>query len=62
MMAACLFVVWALLAGWTHGRPVDPGIRFRGTIVAPGSEPLARFPKPNLQVDPHDDLVALARP
>lgn len=59
MMAGSLAIVWAMLDRWTMTRPLDPSIVVRGTIIAPGLEPLQRFPKPNLQIHPHDDLVAL---
>jgi len=59
MLAAGLLVGGILLASWTRGRPIDPEFRLRGSIVAPGNELLARFPKPNLQINPQADLLAL---
>lgn len=58
MVAACLLAAWAILAGWTRNRPLDPSVAVRGTIIAPGVQPLERFSKPNLELDAHTDLVA----
>lgn len=59
MMAACIVASWLILASWTKSRPLDASIRVRGTVVATGIEPLTRFPKPNLELNPHVDLAAL---
>jgi hypothetical protein len=61
MVASCFLVTWVLLSDWTRTRPLDPSVGVRGTIIAPGLQPLERFPKPNLELDPHTDLVALRR-
>ena len=59
MLAACLLASWIILAAWVKSRPLDTGIRLRGTIVAGGIEPLRRFPKPNLEISPSADLTAV---
>jgi hypothetical protein len=58
MVFVCVLIVWVMLSWWTKERPLDPRVRDRGTIIAPNNELLSRFPKPNLQTSPHDDLVA----
>jgi hypothetical protein len=55
----CLATVWIILNVLTTGRPTEPDRRALGTINAPNNAPLQRFPTPNLQIIPHDDLVAL---
>jgi len=51
-------VSW-MRAVWSRARPADPEFRLRGAIVAPNDQLLERFPKPNLQLNPHADLVAM---
>jgi hypothetical protein len=46
----------ALLARWTRHQPLDPAGKF---LVAPDLKPLARFPAPQLEIDPHLGLLAL---
>src|ERR1043165_8705304 len=59
MLVACLAIVWLLIAALSKSRPLDRSISARGTISAPDLQMLKRFAPPNLQVNPHDDLVAL---
>ena len=59
MMVGCLVASWLMLASWTKTRPLDAGIRVRGTVVANGIEPLTRFPKPNLELNAQADLAAV---
>ncbi len=54
----CLGVVWAMMDAYTEKRPTPPA-RQLGIISAPNLAPLQRFPTPNLQVNPRQDLVAL---
>ena len=53
-----LLTVWVMLSWWTKARPLDASVRQRGTIIAPNLALLNRFPKPDLQMNPHADLVA----
>lgn len=59
MIMTGLIVSWLMAREWVKTRPLDRSILERGTIVAAGVEPLARFPRPNLQLNPHEDLLAL---
>ncbi len=59
MMVVCMGLVWAIIGNWAQNRPLDQTVRARGTITAPSLGLFQRFPGPNLQVNPHDDLVAL---
>jgi hypothetical protein len=59
MIAGCFLAAGIILAFWTKSHPLDASIRVRGTVVAPGIEPLTRFPKPNLELSPHTDFAAL---
>ena len=54
----CLGVVWAMMDTYTKNRPTQPA-RELGVISAPNLAPLQRFPAPNLQLKPRDDLLAL---
>ena len=59
MTAGCMALVWIALAALAKSRPFDASATARGVITAPDLRLLQRFPTPNLQVNPHDDLVAL---
>ena len=59
MILVSLFVSSELVRGWAKTRPMDANVHLRGTIIAPDLELLHRFPRPNLQVSPHEDLLRL---
>ncbi len=54
----CLGVVWVMMDTYTQSRPTPPSKEL-GVIAAPSLAPLQRFPAPNLQLRPHEDLLAL---
>lgn len=53
-----LIVRWGM-HGWAKTRPLDRTALARGIITTTNLEMLQRFPGPNLEIDPHNDLVAL---
>jgi hypothetical protein len=59
MLAACEAIIWCMMNEFTKKRPLDTTVAARGIITAPNLEMLQRFPAPNLQINPHDDLMAL---
>jgi hypothetical protein len=59
MMAVCQSIVWLMMRELAHKRPLDKSVEARGIVTAPNLEMLRRFPAPNLQINPHDDLLAL---
>ena len=59
MMVACNAIIWFMMDKLTKKRPLDTAVEARGIVIAPNLELLKRFPAPNLQISPHDDLMAL---
>ena len=59
MIVVSLFTSRELVRGWAKSRPMDADIHRRGTIIAPNLELLQRFPRPNLEVSPQDNLLSL---
>lgn len=59
MVIGSFVIIRMMVAVLKEGRPPDEAERSRGTIVAPSEEMLQRFPRPNLQVNPRDELLAL---
>lgn len=59
LMVGCIAVIWLMMGALARTRPLDRTVGQRGIIVAPDQQLLERFGSPHLQVDPHDDLVAL---
>jgi hypothetical protein len=61
MVAGCLFGTRLLVSILDRGRPFDRTAETRGIVVAPDLHLLERFPPPSLQLNPHDELVALRK-
>jgi hypothetical protein len=59
MMAVCQAIVWLVMRQLAQERALDPTAEARGLVTAPSLEMLNRFPSPHLQINPHDDLMAL---
>jgi hypothetical protein len=57
-MLVCLGIIWVTMDSLSKRRPMERS-QALGIISAPNLQPLERFPMPNLQVVPHDELVAL---
>ena len=58
MMAGCLAIVWFTMVALERKHPGDQLATARGILTAPNLQMLQRFPAPNLQVNPPDDLVS----
>lgn len=56
LLASGLIVSLLLIQRWVQSRPIDPGSQ---AVIAPDSKPLLRFPPPNLEVNPRQELQAL---
>jgi len=61
MVAGCLIGTRLLVRALDRERPFDRTVAARGIVVAPDLHLLERFPPPNLQLNPHDELIALRR-
>jgi hypothetical protein len=59
MAGACGAIIWITMGVLAKSRPLDKTITERGSIIAPDQKMLQRFPQPQLQLNPHDDLVSL---
>jgi hypothetical protein len=59
MVAGSLAVIWTLMTSLSKSRPSGDIAGRLGTITAPSDAPLRQFPAPQLQLIPHDELVAL---
>jgi hypothetical protein len=60
LMVIGSFLIIRLMVGMLReGRSPDETEQRRGSIVAPNEEMLQRFPRPNLQINPRDELLAL---
>jgi hypothetical protein len=59
LIVGCLAIIWRTIGRLAENRPLDTTVAARGIMTAPDLQMLRRFPKPNLQLDPHDDLTAL---
>lgn len=58
MLAACDAIIWLMMDEFARQRPLDKTAEARGIITAPNLDMLKRFPAPNLQINPHEDLLA----
>jgi len=58
-MVACLWIGWIIMNRLAQDRAMDATAVTRGVITAPDLQTLERFPGPNLQLNPREDLVAL---
>jgi hypothetical protein len=59
MMAGCEAIIWFTMGKFAEKRPLDKTVEARGIVIAPNLEILQRFPAPHLQINSHDDLMAL---
>ena len=59
MMLICAATVWLMIGALEQERPLDRTVSTRGVITTPNPQLFERFPSPNLQLNPHDDLMAL---
>jgi hypothetical protein len=59
MVVVSLGVVWTLMDWLSQSRPSGDIANRLGIITAPSEAPLRRFPAPQLQLIPHEELVAL---
>jgi hypothetical protein len=59
MVVACEAISWSIMNEFKKERPLDTTVEARGIVIAPNLDMLKRFPAPNLQINPHDDLMAL---
>lgn len=59
VVVACAAILWFALTKFYAARPGDKFLEARGVITAPDARLLLRFPTPNLQLDPRQELLAL---
>ncbi len=59
MMVGSLVTIWFAMGSLSKSRPLDPTAAARGILTTTNQEVLQRFPGPNLQTDPREDLLAL---
>ena len=58
-MLICAATVWLMIGALERKRPLDRSVSARGVITTPSPQFFERFPSPNLQLSPHEDLKAL---
>lgn len=55
----CAAGIWYGMKLFYSSRPADKFLESRGVIISPDAKLLVRFPAPNLQMNPQEDLRAL---